>query len=130
LAGVDFRLGSLSPGEENNVVAGGQSVEVPRGRYDALYILAATTNGTYAGDWTFRYAEGAPGSASVRFSDWCAGPGDREAVAIRSAFRYFQDGGLARDCTPMLYVRAVPLDAGRDLTAIVVPKQLNTHVFA
>jgi hypothetical protein len=130
LAEVRFRLGSFAPGDDNNVVASGQAVPVPPGRYSALYVLAATTNGSYTGDWTARYAEGGPETVAARFSDWCAGPGDGEAVAIRSAFRYFQDGGLARDCTPMLYVRRLPLDPGRTLTAVVLPAQLNTHVFA
>jgi len=130
LASVAFRLGSLAPGALNNTVASGQTVAVPNGRYSALYILAATTNGSYTGDWTARYATGDPAVTPVRFSDWCAGPADREAVGIRSAFRYFQDGGLARDCTPMLYVRRVELAPGRDLRAIVLPAQPNTHVFA
>lgn len=130
LAGVDFRLGSFAPGKRNNVVAHGQEVAVPTGRYAALYVLAATTNGSYTGTWTLRYANGAPRTVDARFSDWCAGPGDGEAVAIRSPYRYFQDGGIARDCTPMIYVRALPVDAGRDLTSIVLPRQPNTHVFA
>jgi hypothetical protein len=130
LAGVKFHLGSLAPGANNNVVADGQVVPVPAGRYSAAYVLAATTNGSYSGSWTARYTDGDPQSIAARFSDWCAGPEDGEAVAIRSPFRYFQDGGVARDCTPMLYVRRLTLDASRTLSALVLPVQLNTHVFA
>jgi hypothetical protein len=130
LAGVKFHLGSLAPGANNNVVADGQAVSVPPGRYSAAYVLAATTNGSYTGEWTARYEDGPPQTIAARFSDWCAGPGDGEAVAIRTPFRYFQDGGLARDCTPMLYVRRLALDASRRLSSLVLPVQLNTHVFA
>lgn len=43
--GVQFRLASAKTGSPNAVAANGQSIDLPPGRYNRLYLLAASTDG-------------------------------------------------------------------------------------
>ena len=48
LGGVDFKLGDAADGKMNALAAKGQSLELPGGDFDAVYVLAAAADGDQA----------------------------------------------------------------------------------
>jgi alpha-mannosidase len=63
--GVAFRLGPAKTGAPNAVVAKGQTIELPAGRYNRLYVLAASADG----DQTADFQVGAQ-RVSLNVEDW------------------------------------------------------------
>ena len=63
--GVEFHLAPAGTGKANAVVAKGQKIDLPAGRYNRVYVLAAATGGDQAAQ--FRVGEKA---ANVTVEDW------------------------------------------------------------
>jgi alpha-mannosidase len=63
--GVEFHLAQAGTGKPNAVVAKGQKIDLPAGRYNRVYLLAAATGGDQAAQ--FRVGEKA---ANVTVEDW------------------------------------------------------------
>jgi alpha-mannosidase len=63
--GVEFHLAPAGTGKPNAVVAKGQKIDLPEGRYNRVYVLAAATGGDQAAQ--FRVGEKA---ANVTVEDW------------------------------------------------------------
>src|SRR6266536_4666817 len=49
VGGVPYRLGSAAAGAKNNVVALGQRIDLPKGRYFVVYFLLASSYGATGG---------------------------------------------------------------------------------
>jgi len=62
---VEFRLAAAKTGTPNAVVAKGQTIELPAGRYNRVYVLAASADG----DQTAAFQVGAH-KASLDIEDW------------------------------------------------------------
>ncbi len=60
--GIEFRLGPAAGGSLNTLVCRGQKIEVPRGDFNRIHLLAASVGGIQ--DHVFRLG---PGEAGVRF---------------------------------------------------------------
>ncbi|MFE0381745.1 SGNH/GDSL hydrolase family protein [Streptomyces inhibens] len=125
------RLGwpDTAPGAPDNVVADGQAVAV-RGRGDAMTFLVAATGGTASGHGTVRYRDGSRSSYQLTAPDWRSGPLSTKAVALP----HINGAGGQLTETARLYAVTVPLRAGREVAAVVLPKASGTagalHVFA
>jgi alpha-mannosidase len=63
--GVEFHLAPAGTGKANAVVAKGQKIDLPAGRYNRVYVLASATGGDQAAQ--FRVGEKA---ANVTVEDW------------------------------------------------------------
>ncbi len=128
IGGVPFTL--LGDGDDN-VVARGQTIELPDGRFGALRLLTAASYGPAGGTATVRYADGSAGTARVLAPDWVAGgPG-----ALRSQSRL--ERGDEEDTDVHMYVVSVPLDPTRTVSSVTLPATRrpvegapSMHVFA
>jgi alpha-L-fucosidase len=129
VAGVPFEL--LGNGDDN-VVALGQSVDLPDGRFGALRVLAAASYGPAGGTATVRYADGSTRTASLTAPDWVkGGPG-----ALQADFRV-AGPNETQDAEASVYLLTVPLDPARTVASITLPatakptgKAASLHVFA
>lgn len=63
--GVTFRIGSRDGGKSNAVACQGQSIELPKGDWNRVYVLAAAADGDTEGVFTIGGR-----SASLRIQDW------------------------------------------------------------
>ncbi len=63
--GVEFKLAPAKTGEPNAVVAKGQTIALPEGRFNRVYILAAATGG----DQTASFQAGAK-KVDLKIQDW------------------------------------------------------------
>ncbi len=126
--GVPYRL----LGARDNVVARGQTVDLPDGRYGRMRLLAAASFGPAGGTATIRYADGTTEKAALRAPDWVQGG----AGALRSPIRYGATG-KAENTPVNIYALSVPLDARRTVASIVLPvtaiparDAASLHIFA
>ncbi|WP_328611942.1 alpha-L-fucosidase [Amycolatopsis sp. NBC_00345] len=129
--GVPYRLGSAAAGAKNNVVALGQRVDLPKGRYFAAYFLVAASYGTTGGTATVHYADGSTSDGTLSGPDWYSGSG-----ALVTPFRY-GPGGTVDENPVSIGTGQVWADPLRDAVAITLPVTAepaanvpSLHVFA
>ena len=130
--GVPYQLASTTAaGQNDNVVALGQTVALPAGRYAAAYLLVTSTYGTAGGAATIRYADGTVSTAGISAPEWYYGG----AGAVSAPYRYSPGG---TDQHPVaLYAVTLRLDPARAVTAVTLPTTAvpapgvsSLHVFA
>lgn len=125
--GVPFRRPPLGAGENNAVVAQGQTLEWPAVRTPALAVLGASSNGRHSGPARLLYADGTEQSVVLEFSDWCFGPGPGESTALRADHRL----GAAGKIEPPVYLwlRRLETDPTKALRGIVLPEEPDLKLF-
>lgn len=115
VAGVPYLLGSVAAGANNSVVALGQSITLPKGRYLNAFVLSACSYGSTGGDITIHYSDGTTSTAALSGPDWYSGSG-----AISAPYRYRPDG--SQDHHPVSIGSGVlSLDPTRDAVGLTLP---------
>ncbi len=128
--GVDYLLSDGATGD--NVVALGQTIELPPGQYTLAHLLVASNGGDTIGTATVHYTDGSSTSATFNSPDWLRGP---ESATLSTAFH---DTPTGRQTSPSsLYAEDVWFDQGLVATSITLPTtQLpvrgaaSIHIFA
>jgi acetyl esterase/lipase len=99
-----------------------------------LALLAAAENGDASTQIGLEYDDGDVVRVDLAVPDWCSKPADGETVFASAPFRYALKGGTLRNVQEKIachiFVRRIPVDPSRTLTAIILPEQHNLHVFA
>lgn len=128
--GVPFRFPPKEDGHLNNVVCAAQYVEVPEGRYDWIYVLAAAER--CAEDVVYvHYADGAVDPEWLRISDfWPDSPARfGEVPAFRPpALNYPRH--VQRDLSPIMWRQRVPVTRERPLVGFTLPENDAIHILA
>src|SRR6185503_4220433 len=70
LNGVSFRFGSGGPGALNLLVPKGQTLSIPAGSYNRIYVLAAAAGGDVQTNFTIAGRLGAPQVVPVTVREW------------------------------------------------------------
>jgi len=130
--GVAYQLAtSTAPGQNDNVVALGQTVTVPAGQYIAGYLLAASTYGSTGGTATVHYDDGTTSSVNITAPDWYSGG----VGAITAPYRYSPWG--TNQHAVALYAVHIWMDPTRTARSITLPTTAapatnvsSMHVFA
>ncbi len=129
--GVLYKLGTAAPGAKNNVVALGQRIDLPKGRYFVAYFLVASSYGATGGAVTVHYADGSTSAASIAGPDWYTGSG-----VLVTPFRY-APGGVVDNNPVSLGQTQIWVDPAREAvgltlpnTAVPAPNKSSLHVFA
>jgi alpha-L-fucosidase len=125
----DFPV-TTSAGQNDNVVALGQTIALPAGRYVAGYLLATSTYGATSGTVTVHYSDGTSSTATISVPDWYASGG-----AVSAPTRYSPGG---TDNHPVsIYAVQVWLDPARTATGLTLPTTAapapnvsSLHIFA
>ncbi|MFF2161244.1 alpha-L-fucosidase [Streptomyces sp. NPDC058175] len=131
LDGIAYVFPSSAAGAKNNVVAMGQRVDLPKGRYLSALFLTAGSYGNASGSATVHYADGSTESAGLGGADWYSSGGP-----LSAAYRYKPDG--TKDANRVgIGTSEIPLDPQREAVAITLPKlnpaeanKTALHVFA
>jgi alpha-L-fucosidase len=112
-------------GRFDNIVARGQRVELPAGRFHSALLLAAGTvarpigtgsSAAVSGRFTVEYADGTTSEVTLTAPGYL-GPGG----VFEAGFRYRADGTAEPDATVSLWQLEVPLDMRREPVALVLP---------
>ncbi|MGW4386349.1 alpha-L-fucosidase [Streptomyces sp. NPDC004685] len=131
LDGIAYVFPSSAAGAKNNIVAMGQRVDLPKGRYLSALFLTAGSYGNASGSATVHYADGSTASAGLGGADWYSSGGP-----LSAAYRYKPDG--TKDANRVgIGTSEIPLDPQREAVAITLPKldpaeanKTALHVFA
>ncbi|MCX4820829.1 alpha-L-fucosidase [Streptomyces sp. NBC_01142] len=81
--GIAYLFPAATAGAKNNIVALGQRIDLPRGRYLSGLFLLADSYGAASGKATVHYADGTTQAAALGGPDWYAGSGP-----ITAPYRY------------------------------------------
>ncbi|MBO8185339.1 SGNH/GDSL hydrolase family protein [Streptomyces spirodelae] len=134
LDAAPLRLPDRAPGRPDNVIADGQRVRVG-GHGNALSFLVAATSPrgpaeAASGKGTVRYRDGSRSSYTLTAGDWRGGPLATKAVALPHLNT--RQGDQLEEKVK-LYAVTVPLERGRDVHSVTLPKDpgpdSDLHIF-
>jgi alpha-L-fucosidase len=131
VGGVPYVLGSAAAGAKNAVVALGQQLALPKGRYLNALFLVASSYGATGGTATVHYADGSTSAGELSGADWYSNAGP-----VTAPYRYTPGGGT--DHSPVsIGTGSVWMDPTRDAVALTLPTTASPapdvsslHVFA
>ncbi|MGW2418739.1 alpha-L-fucosidase [Streptomyces sp. NPDC001709] len=129
--GITFAFPASTAGTKNNVVALGQRIDLPKGRYLSALFLTACSYGDASGEATVHYADGSTSTAGLGGGDWYSAGG-----SLSVPYRYKPDG--TRDEHGVgIGTSEVWLDPQREAVALTLPVtnpaeagKTSLHVFA
>ncbi|HET9143685.1 GH92 family glycosyl hydrolase, partial [Actinophytocola sp.] len=138
--GIAHALPAIPAGEADNVMAAGQTVNLPGTPAGAtrLALLGAATSGRASGALVIRYTDGSTQTAQIGFSDWTLGGGgdpvsfDNQVVA-RMPYRNAVSGTPQQIGTYLFATVPIELQAGKQVAAVTLPATVEggtLHVFA
>jgi hypothetical protein len=119
--GVTFDFPSTADGALNLVEARGQTIPLPGGRHDWLYLLTTTVNSSKGDEeMVVRYADGAE-TIPFQVTDWCVQPKYGDIPIMRSPYRHIEVG-ILKDCRPQIFLIRLPLDSSREVVSVTLPE--------
>jgi hypothetical protein len=135
VGGTTFTWPNVAPGTPDNVVTGGQTVDL-NGTGTDLGFLGASQNGTASGIVTIHYTDGSSQSFNLNIADWYANaPAVGNELATTTSSWNFQSNPLGPHPVSV-YFASVPLDPGKTVSSVRLPvlkdASGNTamHIFA
>jgi hypothetical protein len=132
VGGVPFRFPAAGAGERDNVRCAGQLVTLPAGRYDWLYLLAASERRSE--DMVYlHYVDGSVDPEWLRVSDfWPETPphfGERAGIAC-SRLHYPRHVQRRMRSGPAIRRARIPVPRETPLAALRLPDNPAIHIFA
>jgi beta-glucosidase len=134
--GITFTWPDVAPGEPDNVVGSGQTIDVS-GQGADLGLLDSSTYGVASGTGTIVYTDGSTQSFSISADDWYkAAPAGSNAVIVAP---YRNTPGNVQDHNVVnVYEQSIPLQTGKTVAAVTLPDVsaaaaegvVTLHVFA
>jgi hypothetical protein len=135
VGGTTFTWPSAAAGTPDNVVTAGQTVSISGSGTD-LGFIGASQNGTSSGTVTVHYTDGTSQSYNLNMADWYGDSpvGGNQILATTSSWN-FQSNPLGANPVSV-YFGSVPLEAGKQVTAVTLPTESGgggttaMHIFA
>jgi len=135
VGGTTFTWPSAAPGTPDNVVTGGQTVELSGSGTD-LGFLGSSQNGTASGPVTVYYTDGSSQSYTLNMADWYANsPAVGNQLLTTTSSWNYQSNTLGAHPVSV-YFGSVPLEKGKQVAAVTLPTLSNAggttamHIFA
>ena len=128
--GIEFPFTNGMEGTLDNIVAAGQRIPLPAGRYTTVHLLGAADTGNVDTAASLTYADGSTAAVPLRLTGWLADPTFHESVAFRTTLVHTPQGAL--DIGAGIFHQRLPVDPARDLTALTLPTVTGPrpHLFA
>ena len=134
--GITFRMGEKEEGVFNSITAKGQSIALPSGQFDAIYLLACAvgTETSIEDTVIIHYTDGSSEKATFRFEDWNRYRDWEETEQgnpIGLTYNHYHDSGEdAVESRVNLSTFAVRLDESKTLHSLTLPDNNLISVFA
>jgi len=126
--GVPFLFTDKSDGKLNNIQCHGQSLLIPDGIYEGLYLLGASTYGISKEPLILVYKDMSEVTTQIKFSDGISSPAMGESAGIEMPYRILKTGNI--DSTPVrLWIQSFSVDTGKELLELRLPDNNNLHLF-
>lgn len=129
VGGVSFAFPAVGTGKADNVRCSGQYVDVPRGTYDWVHVLAAAERRA-EDELGLHFADGEVDFEALRISDfWAAPPAFGERLAFASPVMHYPQH-VQRDVSALLWEQRVPVTRRAELVGVRLPRNVAIHLFA
>ena len=135
VGGTSFTWPNVPAGTVDNVVTGGQAVDLTGGGTD-LGFLGASQNGTASGSVTIHYTDGSSQSFNLNMADWYANaPAVGNQLVTTTSSWNFPSNPLGPHPVSV-YFGSVPLEHGKTVAAVTLPVLTGAggttamHIFA
>ena len=133
---VPFRGFYLEKGQNDNIQTNGQIIQVPRGKYSALWLLVSSTWGSSGGiNIALIYADGSEEVHAIAAPDWCQDGSAFAGRPVFSAARYNVNRPDGLVCS-MWFLPPYPVNPNKELVSIRLPQKppatlgnTNFHIF-
>jgi hypothetical protein len=127
--GIPFLFVNGAEDTLNNVLAAGQVIAVPAGRYARLHVLGAADTGNASRALTVTYTDGSV-TASLQLTAWTSGAAYGESEAIRTRQVHTRTG--PQPLQAAVFHQVIEVDPARELASITMPAAATPrlHVFA
>lgn len=129
ILGVKFYIPDKTDGMKNAIKVDGQTISLKPDKYNALYLLATTTNGDKELKGTVVLDDGSSVTIPIQLSDWCSDPKFGEIPVFRATHRH-SFGGDIFDAEPSVYFQKIPLEVDKNITAIILPPTQDLFIYA
>jgi beta-glucosidase len=133
--GTTFTWPTAASGTPDNVVTGGQTVELSGSGTD-LGFLGASQNGVASGTVTVHYTDGSSQSSNLNMADWYSdSPAVGNQLLTTTSSWNFQNNPLGSHPVS-IYFGSVPLQQGKQVASVTLPILNNAggttamHIFA
>ncbi len=130
LNGVPYLFPTSKLGVNDNVVALGQTINLPQGNYLQAFLLVTATYGSAGGMATVHYSDGLTSSASLSVPDWLA-----TSDVVNTSYRYAPTA--IDQSSAHIYAVEIGMDWTKTANALTLPStaqpspnQPSLHVFA
>ncbi len=125
---ISFLCNVKEPFLAGAVRGNGQRLDIPKGKYVAIHVLAASIDGPTQGVFSLLYGDNSV-DASVEVSDWGSAPKEGEVVGLFAGHRRGAEGDDASKTCRLFHYKLV-VDSATDLTGLVLPKNAALRVAA
>ncbi|MGH3398846.1 MAG: glycoside hydrolase family 3 C-terminal domain-containing protein, partial [Streptosporangiaceae bacterium] len=135
IGGTTFTWPAAAPGTPDNVVTGGQTVELSGSGTD-LGFLGASQNGIASGTVTVHYTDGSSKSYTLNMADWYSNSAavGNQVLSTTTSWNFTSSTQSAHPVS--VYFGSVPLDKGKQVASVTLPVLSNAggttamHIFA
>lgn len=130
VGGIGFDFPVRAPGGQDNLRCGGQLIELPPGRYDWLYLLAAAERRT-EDLLHLHFADGSVDPEWLRVSDFWPQTPDRFGAlpAYRCTVLHYPRH-IQAGVDPVIWRHRVPVPRHAELVGVRLPDNPAAHLFA
>jgi hypothetical protein len=135
IGGTTFTWPNAAPGTPDNVVTGGQTVELSGSGTD-LGFLGSSQNGIASGTVTVNYTDGSSSTSNLNMADWFSNSPavGNQLLSTTSSWNFTNN---AQGTHPVsVYFGSVPIDKGKQVASVTLPVLSNAggttamHIFA
>ena len=133
--GVIFRFPDKRDGLNNNISLEGQCIAVSEDRYDALFLLGASSGYSVEDKVRFGFADGRYGEAFLGLSSWRLSRNLKygERVAVKCSGYHFPSQHVYTDRIDVdygIWMQYIPIGSDGHLTHIEFPDNPDLHIFS
>ncbi|GLZ33629.1 hypothetical protein Lesp02_58170 [Lentzea sp. NBRC 105346] len=127
--GIPFEFTNGDEASKNNVIAAGQVVPVPAGRYVKLHLLAAADTGNVDADGLVSYVDGSTTAVRFRVTGWRSGPQFGETEPVATTLMHTPSG--PQQVKVAVFHQVVGIDSTKELASVQLPKTTGPrlHIF-
>lgn len=136
ISDIPFQLGPTAEGQKNFVQAQGQTLSLPAGKYDRLFLLGFSAGkGASSGMFTVKYRGGSKTETGIAFRGWTDLMGSwkqeetRDVLAVPLS-HYHMPAGDQVEYSNQMYLYSIHLNNRQTVESITLPKAEGIRIAA
>lgn len=125
--GFNYEFPQYTATGNDNVIAQGQVVSVPQGKYFSVQMLAASQSGMRTGTINATYSDGTTSSGALLVPAWWSWPYPTGGDLV---FPYYLDNQNTNYNRSNIFQTINWIDSSKELVSLTLPNESNIHIFS